>query len=83
MSPAGSGGCVALQVVPDNCSMSGSTPAVFMVPTAVQAVPDRQEAATSAAPVELAPVGSGAFVAVGAPLLIDSIRPWATPFVSM
>ena len=46
-------------------------------------VPDRQEAPTRAAPVELAPVGSGAFVAVGAPLLIDSIRPWATPFVSM
>ena len=64
--------------------MSGSTPAaVWKLPTAVQAVPDRHEAPSRTVPVEPAPVGSGAFVAVGAPLLIDSIRPWATTFVSM
>ena len=46
VSPLGSGGCVTLQVVPDSCSITGSIPpAVWSVPTAVQLVPDRHEAA--------------------------------------
>ena len=75
---------MAVQVVPESWSIRGwIPPAVWNEPTTVQAVPDRHEAASRIALVELAPVGSGASVAVGAPLVIDSIRPWATPLLSM